>query len=81
MIESLLDGPRERRPKYKDLALQQPPRILPSFFLVVLCVFCVCSRSRSKCRQRFPFPPTALLHPTLPNHSYEYPVKGKPDLL
>ena len=38
-----LDGPRERRPKYKDLALQQPPRNF-ALFLPRCVVFFVCSR-------------------------------------
>jgi hypothetical protein len=45
MIESTCEGPREKRPKYKDLALQQPPKNLTLFLHRV--VF-----RDPKCRQR-----------------------------
>jgi hypothetical protein len=33
IIESTCEGPREKRPKYKDLALQQPPKNFALFLL------------------------------------------------
>jgi hypothetical protein len=53
IIESTCEGPREKRPKYKDLALQQPPKNLPSFFIITVCV----------CVQRSQVSPKALLIP------------------
>ena len=59
IIESTCEGPREKRPKYKDLALQQPPKNLTLFLL--------------RCVQRSQVSPKALLIP-FPFLSYRPPL-------